>query len=202
MTIHLTRPTSSPSPLYYSHSGPSGCGKSVLARAIPAACGYSVFEISLADMLHAGVGESEKRLRETFRAARMAVPCVIVLDNVDTLFPSASSSGGDGGAGGGDSATLLAEMLSLLDSLNSLESTAALDSTAFPSLVPSPDARVLPPEHGRRAGAGGDRSTNSQGHGEAVRVQRGPVFVIATCALPSSVHPTLLAPGRLERYAS
>ena len=47
------------------------------------------------ELLSKWVGESEKGVREIFRKARQAAPCIIFLDEVDALVPRRGSGGSE-----------------------------------------------------------------------------------------------------------
>ena len=65
--------------------GPPGCGKTFLARALAGELGVRFTSVSLADVLDMWTGSSERNVREVFRAARQAAPCVLFLDEIDAL---------------------------------------------------------------------------------------------------------------------
>lgn len=69
-------------------SGPPGTGKTLVARAIAGECGRRVLAFSGAELSSKWVGESTQRIREMFRQAREAAPCVLVLDELDGIAPS------------------------------------------------------------------------------------------------------------------
>jgi AAA+ superfamily predicted ATPase len=65
--------------------GPPGCGKTYIARALAGELDARFISVGLADVLDMWLGESEKRIKELFRAAREHSPCVVFLDEVDAL---------------------------------------------------------------------------------------------------------------------
>src|SRR3954468_23060557 len=65
--------------------GPPGCGKTFLARAVAGELGARFFALGLNDVLDMWLGESERRLHDAFAAARRSAPCVLFLDELDTL---------------------------------------------------------------------------------------------------------------------
>jgi SpoVK/Ycf46/Vps4 family AAA+-type ATPase len=65
--------------------GPPGCGKTFLARAVAGELGAAFFSLGLNDVLDMYLGESERKLHESFAAARRAAPCVLFLDELDAL---------------------------------------------------------------------------------------------------------------------
>jgi AAA+ superfamily predicted ATPase len=65
--------------------GPPGCGKTYIARALAGELDARFISVGLADILDMWLGESEKRVKELFRAAREHSPCVVFLDELDAL---------------------------------------------------------------------------------------------------------------------
>src|SRR5207302_4505511 len=90
-------------------SGPPGSGKTLIARAIANQCEASFISIKGPELLSKWVGESEKGIREIFRHAKQAAPCIVFFDEIDSLAPR---RGGelDGHVGDRVIAQLLTEM--------------------------------------------------------------------------------------------
>lgn len=80
--------------------GPPGTGKTLLAKAVAKESGANMLEIKASDIFDMYVGEGEKNVSAVFSLARKLSPCVIFLDEVDSIF-RARGSGGSGGSGGG-----------------------------------------------------------------------------------------------------
>jgi SpoVK/Ycf46/Vps4 family AAA+-type ATPase len=76
--------------------GPPGCGKTFIARAIAGELGAKFLSVSLADVLDPYIGQSERNVHELFQLARRQAPCVLFLDEVDTLGQRRSSTQGSG----------------------------------------------------------------------------------------------------------
>ena len=91
--------------------GPPGCGKTLLVRAVAAEAGAAVHVVTSADVIGAYAGESERRLRDAFAAARTqaasGTPVVIFLDELDALCPKR-------GAGRDHEARVTAQLLVLM----------------------------------------------------------------------------------------
>jgi len=66
-------------------SGPSGSGKTLLARALANQCEASFISIKGPELLSKWVGESEKGIREVFRRAKQAAPCLVFFDEIDAI---------------------------------------------------------------------------------------------------------------------
>lgn len=65
--------------------GPPGCGKTYIARALAGELGLRFLAVSIADILDAFVGSSERNVHEIFETARASAPCVLFLDEVDAI---------------------------------------------------------------------------------------------------------------------
>jgi len=75
--------------------GPPGTGKTLIAKALAKMTESNFISIKGPELLSKWVGESEKGVREIFRKARQAAPCIIFLDEVDALVPRRGSGGSD-----------------------------------------------------------------------------------------------------------
>jgi len=65
--------------------GPPGTGKTLLAKALAHESEVNFISVKGPEFLSKWVGESEKAVRETFRKARAAAPCIIFFDEVDAI---------------------------------------------------------------------------------------------------------------------
>ncbi|KAG0275996.1 hypothetical protein BGZ95_008137 [Linnemannia exigua] len=83
--------------------GPPGTGKTLLAKAVAKESGARMLEIKASDIFDMYVGEGEKNVSAVFSLARKLSPCVIFLDEVDSIFRARSLGGSSGGGGGGHS---------------------------------------------------------------------------------------------------
>jgi transitional endoplasmic reticulum ATPase len=88
--------------------GPPGCGKTLLARALATETGANMILVRGPEILSKWLGESEKAIREIFRKAKAASPCVVIFDELDSLVRSKSgeSTGGE---------TLLSQLLTEIE---------------------------------------------------------------------------------------
>ncbi|MCA9812890.1 MAG: CDC48 family AAA ATPase [Nitrosarchaeum sp.] len=70
--------------------GPPGTGKTLIAKALAKTTESNFISIKGPELLSKWVGESEKGIREIFRKARQAAPCIIFFDEIDALVPRRS----------------------------------------------------------------------------------------------------------------
>ncbi|KAI9245911.1 P-loop containing nucleoside triphosphate hydrolase protein [Sporodiniella umbellata] len=66
--------------------GPSGTGKTLLAKAVAKESGSIMLDIKASDVYDMYVGQGEKNVRAIFSLARKISPCVIFIDEVDSLM--------------------------------------------------------------------------------------------------------------------
>jgi transitional endoplasmic reticulum ATPase len=90
--------------------GPPGTGKTMLARALASQAGVNFVSIKGPALLSKYLGESERGIREVFKKARQAAPCILFFDEIDALAPTRGAHGDDGHAGARITAQLLTEM--------------------------------------------------------------------------------------------
>src|SRR6476661_1946285 len=67
--------------------GPSGTGKTMLAKAVATESEANFISVKGPELLSKWIGESERGVREIFRRARQAAPCVVFFDEVDSIAP-------------------------------------------------------------------------------------------------------------------
>ena len=112
--------------------GLPGTGKTLLAKAVASTSESNFISIKGPELLSKWVGESEKGIREIFRKARQAAPCVIFFDEIDAIAPRRS------GTNGGDSHVterLVSQMLTEIDGLEDLKGVVIIGATNRPDII-------------------------------------------------------------------
>jgi transitional endoplasmic reticulum ATPase len=112
--------------------GPPGTGKTLIAKAAANESEANFISIKGPELLSKWVGESEKGVREVFRKARQAAPCIIFFDEVDAIAPRRG-----GGIGGDSHVTerLISQLLTELDGLEILTNVIVIAATNRPDII-------------------------------------------------------------------
>ena len=112
-------------------SGPPGSGKTLLARALAHQCEASFISIKGPELLSKWVGETEKGIREVFRRAKQAAPCIVFFDEIDGLAPRRGGMGGDAHVGD----RLLTQLLTEMDGIEGRAGVIVLAATNRSELI-------------------------------------------------------------------
>ena len=103
--------------------GPSGTGKTLLAKAVATESEANFISIKGPELLSKWIGESERGIREVFRRARQASPCVIFFDEIDSIAPT---------RGMGETAVtekVVSQLLTELDGIETLHGVVVIAAT-------------------------------------------------------------------------
>jgi transitional endoplasmic reticulum ATPase len=111
--------------------GPPGTGKTMLAKAVANEASANFISIKGPELLSKWVGESEKGVREIFRKARSASPCVIFFDEIDSIASSRSLSSSDSGV----TKRVVSQLLTEIDGLEEMKGVTILAATNRPDLI-------------------------------------------------------------------
>lgn len=112
--------------------GPPGTGKTLMAKAAANESEANFISIKGPELLSKWVGESEKGVREVFRKARQAAPCIIFFDEVDAIAPR---RGGGLGADSHVTERLISQLLTELDGLEILTNVVVIAATNRPDII-------------------------------------------------------------------
>ncbi|MEE8402445.1 MAG: CDC48 family AAA ATPase [Candidatus Hydrothermarchaeaceae archaeon] len=112
--------------------GPPGCGKTLLAKAVANESEANFISIKGPEILSKWVGESEKAVREIFKKAKQAAPCIIFFDEIDSI---ASVRGIETGARVGE--RVLNQLLTEMDGLEELHNVTVIAATNRPDMLDS-----------------------------------------------------------------
>ncbi len=105
--------------------GPPGTGKTLIAKALATMTESNFISIKGPELLSKWVGESEKGVREIFRKARQAAPCIIFLDEIDALVPRRGSSG----SGSHVTENVVSQILTEIDGIEELHNVLIIGAT-------------------------------------------------------------------------
>ncbi|MDB9539722.1 AAA family ATPase [Anabaenopsis tanganyikae CS-531] len=111
--------------------GPPGTGKTLLAKAVASQARANFIGINGPDLLSRWVGASEQAVRELFAKARQADPCVIFIDELDTLAPARGTYTGDSGV----SNRVVGQLLTELDGLGTGANILVIGATNRPDAI-------------------------------------------------------------------
>jgi transitional endoplasmic reticulum ATPase len=113
--------------------GPPGTGKTLIAKAVATESGVNFISVKGPELLSKWVGESEKGVREIFRKARGAAPCIIFFDEIDSITPFRGSGLGDSNV----TERMVSQILTELDGLEELRDVVVMGATNRPDMVDS-----------------------------------------------------------------
>ncbi|XP_047437589.1 spermatogenesis-associated protein 5-like protein 1 [Mugil cephalus] len=154
--------------------GPPGCAKTTLVKAAAASSNCTFLSVSGADLYSPYVGDSEKALGQLFRQARACAPCILFLDEIDTVIGSRSNSQTPN--------SVQTRLLSVL--LNEM------DGVGLKTLERRGTDKILQAE--------GVEETVTQEQLDFQEVCNKDVMVVAATNRPDCLDSALLRPGRLD----
>ena len=111
--------------------GPPGTGKTLLAKAVANESEANFISIKGPELLSKWVGESERGVREVFHKARQAAPCVVFMDELDSLVPTRGGSMGDNQV----TERVVSQVLTELDGLEELRDVVIIGATNRPDMI-------------------------------------------------------------------
>ncbi|MCY7273978.1 MAG: AAA family ATPase [Phormidesmis sp. CAN_BIN44] len=111
--------------------GPPGTGKTLLAKAVASQARANFIAVNGPELMSKWVGASEQAVRELFVKARQAAPCVVFVDEIDTLAPARGSYQGDSGVGD----RVVGQLLTELDGLHDCSNVLLIGATNRPEAL-------------------------------------------------------------------
>lgn len=111
--------------------GPPGTGKTLMAKAAAHESEANFISIKGPELLSKWVGESEKGVREVFRKARQAAPCIVFFDEIDAIAPTRGSHGSDSHV----TERVISQLLTELDGLEVLSNVIIIAATNRPDII-------------------------------------------------------------------
>jgi len=104
--------------------GPPGSGKTLLAKAVASESEVNFISVKGPELMSKWVGESEKGVREVFKKAKQASPCIIFFDEIDSIVPR---RGSDAASHVAD--RVISQFLTELDGIEELKGIMVLAAT-------------------------------------------------------------------------
>ena len=111
--------------------GPPGTGKTLMAKAAANESEANFISIKGPELLSKWVGESEKGVREIFRKARQAAPCIIFFDELDAIAPTRGGDHGDSHV----TERVISQFLTEMDGLEILTNVVVIAATNRPDII-------------------------------------------------------------------
>ncbi len=112
--------------------GPPGTGKTLLARAVAGEAGVPFFSISGSEFVEMFVGLGAARVRDLFKEAQAKAPCIVFIDEIDTIGKRRDGSG----IGGNDEREqTLNQLLAEMDGFDSSKGVIILAATNRPDIL-------------------------------------------------------------------
>lgn len=108
--------------------GPPGTGKTLLAKATAGEADVPFFSMSGSDFIEMFVGVGPSRVRDLFKKAREAAPCIVFIDEIDAVARK-RSQGGFGGGGNDERENTLNQLLVEMDGFKTSEGVVVLAGT-------------------------------------------------------------------------
>ncbi len=113
--------------------GSPGTGKTLLAKAVAGEANVPFFSISGSDFVEMFVGVGASRVRDLFKEAAKVAPCIIFIDEIDTI--GKSRDGGRFGGGNDEREQTLNQLLAELDGFDPGKGIIVLGATNRPEVL-------------------------------------------------------------------
>ncbi|KAL8454495.1 hypothetical protein Emed_000216 [Eimeria media] len=107
--------------------GASGVGKTLLAKAVATECGANFIVVNGPEVMSRMAGETEANLRRVFEEASAMSPCLVFIDEIDSIAAKREKTQGD------VEKRLVAQLLTLMDGIGSNKNVVVLAATNRPN---------------------------------------------------------------------
>ncbi|MFA0814357.1 MAG: ATP-dependent zinc metalloprotease FtsH [Anaerofustis sp.] len=112
--------------------GPPGTGKTLLAQAVAGEAGVPFFSISGSEFVEMFVGMGAARVRDLFKQAQEKAPCIVFIDEIDTI---GKKRDGSGFGGNDEREQTLNQLLAEMDGFDSSSGVVLLAATNRPETL-------------------------------------------------------------------
>ncbi|CAF4921168.1 unnamed protein product [Rotaria sp. Silwood1] len=112
--------------------GPPGSGKTLLAKAVATEFSLNFLSVRGPELLNMYVGQSEQNVRDLFERARLASPCILFFDELDSLAPRRGRTSSDSS---GVSDRLVSQLLTEIDQQQQGHHIFIIGATNRPDLL-------------------------------------------------------------------
>ncbi|KAF2115670.1 P-loop containing nucleoside triphosphate hydrolase protein [Lophiotrema nucula] len=110
--------------------GPPGCAKTLIAQAVATESNQNFLAVKGSELIKMYVGESERAIRDVFRRARAAKPCIIFFDEIDSIGKSREKSQDSG-------LNVVTTLLNEMDGIEALKEVFVIGATNRPDILDS-----------------------------------------------------------------
>lgn len=115
--------------------GPPGCAKTLIAQAVATESNQNFLAVKGSELIKMYVGESERAIRDVFRRARAAKPCIIFFDEIDSIGKSRDKTAESG-------LNVVATLLNEMDGIEALKDVFIIGATNRPDILDAALIRV------------------------------------------------------------
>ena len=112
--------------------GPPGTGKTLLAKAVAGEANVPFFSIAGSEFVEMFVGQGAARVRDLFKQAKEKAPCIVFIDEIDTI---GKKRDGSGIAGNDEREQTLNQLLSEMDGFDGSSGVVILAATNRPETL-------------------------------------------------------------------
>jgi hypothetical protein len=120
-------------------AGAPGCGKTLKAKALASQTQVNFISVKGPALLSKYMGESERGVREVFKKAKQAAPCIVFFDEIDFLLPARGSGGVDSHV----TERVIGQFLDEMDGVEDLNGVLVLAATNRPDILDEAQQRLV-----------------------------------------------------------